>query len=534
MFCNRLLLWMLLALLAGPATAQSFQWVQAAPLNLNLNYDLLNYGLSTDAQGNAVVVGWQDQAYPHHRIMGRLQLTKYSPAGAVLFSRTIGGRAGLLRVQHDAAQNILVLGEFIDSVRLAPNLRFTATALDTDYFLAKYDASGGLLWARHLNPWLAPDMYASGALTTDAAGFIYLGYSTDAGLSAVARLQPDGLGTPQVLVQQQGARYISSLQCDAAGNLYVTGACAELTARFGGQPITQPFQYNTYVARYSAGGRFRWVRFVEDITCPTIQTAPAPDGGLIVAGSAYAGQQFGPFTVQGPAWSEDFFVARLDSSGTWQWLRELPRAGGALGDASPGNANYLATDAAGNAYFAGSTRGTVPWSGSTTTVSTSEKALLVSYDAQGNLRWARTGGSSDPNPNTAHSVAVAPNGDVYLAGIGTGPLTFGTATATAPLAAPSLFLTRLSGNALSARGSAGLAGWSLAPNPAAHTVQVTFDQPQTLPAQVEVVDAVGRVVLRSAVRGPVLTLDLGGLPAGAYVLRATAAGQVWRAKLLKQ
>ena len=86
-------------------------------------------------------------------------------------------------------------------------------------------------------------------------------------------------------------------------------------------------------------------------------------------------------------------------------------------------------------------------------------------------------------------------------------------------------------------GTAGEAGPEAAgalrvwPNPASASVTVALDVPR--PAQFEIVDVLGRVVQRFAVSGGAgpTSVEVAGLPAGAYVVRATADGRAWTARL---
>lgn len=78
-------------------------------------------------------------------------------------------------------------------------------------------------------------------------------------------------------------------------------------------------------------------------------------------------QSFDDIVVEGPVIGQkDVFIAKLDSSGVFQWVRELP----GLGSISHGNQDFLKTDNEGNVCFAGKFKGNINWGDLYNTVST--------------------------------------------------------------------------------------------------------------------------------------------------------------------
>ena len=138
----------------------------------------------------------------------------------------------------------------------------------------------------------------------------------------------------------------------------VAGSCSENTATFGGVPFGDDSTYNTYLAKYDATGAAQWVKFVEDITCPFPQVRVGAPDEIYFSGELFGNFAFGSFTAEGPNFGDDFFLARLDASGTFQWIREVP----GQGHVSPGQRTFLDADAAGNVYFTGRMRNTITWS----------------------------------------------------------------------------------------------------------------------------------------------------------------------------
>jgi hypothetical protein len=78
------------------------------------------------------------------------------------------------------------------------------------------------------------------------------------------------------------------------------------------------------------------------------------------------------------------------------------------------------SDAAGNVYFSGKTRGTVDWDEQhqTSTVGFNNDAVLLKYNSDGELLMAQTAGGS--SEDRYDSVAVGTNGEIFVSGMANG------------------------------------------------------------------------------------------------------------------
>jgi len=82
------------------------------------------------------------------------------------------------------------------------------------------------------------------------------------------------------------------------------------------------------------------------------------------------------------------------------------------GDATTGKLTHLGTDLAGNAYITGFTRDNIDWNNDWQTTVTARGLIVLSYDPQGELRWAKAAsGALD-----GQSVAVFSAEALYVAG----------------------------------------------------------------------------------------------------------------------
>ena len=121
--------------------------------------------------------------------------------------------------------------------------------------------------------------------------------------------------------------------------------------------------------------------------------AVASDGSVYVCG----------YTNSTGAGNNDFLLAKFSSSGTVQWQRTL----GGSGD-DCGKSVAVAPD--GSVYVCGYTR---------SAGAGEEDLLLAKFSSSGTVQWEKALGRGNYNYEFGYSVAVAPDGSVYVCGTST-------------------------------------------------------------------------------------------------------------------
>ncbi|GEM_PF-4683403 len=137
-----------------------------------------------------------------------------------------------------------------------------------------------------------------------------------------------------------------------------------------------------------------------------------PDGTMYVAGSFRGLLDLDGTEVTGAEEFPNAFLAKYAPDQTLLWVRTIMSDGTTSGI---GVAAYdVRADAAGNPYLAGAFESTVDFGEDTTLTSAGGTDLFVAkYDANGNLLWARGGGSS--LNDTFGSLLVEPSGRAVMA-----------------------------------------------------------------------------------------------------------------------
>jgi len=283
-------------------------------------------------------------------------------------------------VATDANGNVYAIGYYYSST-----ITFSTTTLHNVYgagpymYLTKYDSCGNFQWAKQ----------AGGNGGTN----------------------PMGVAT------------------DAAGNVYVTGYFTADTLNFGAIKMVNGSFHNAFLVQYNSAGVVQWAKqgTGNEVNEANAISVDANNNIYITGVFASTTITFGSNSASNgtnDGSTRDAFIAKFDNAGNNLWVK-----GSISNTGTSGNVNSygIATDAAGNAYVAGSFEsGYVRFGTDSLGNSGFYDIFLVKYDASGNEKWLRVAGSSDDD--AAYGVAADAAGNVYITGhIGSGStVSFGT------------------------------------------------------------------------------------------------------------
>jgi len=489
----------------GALQAQTFEWLATPAITFGANPEGIGYPTATDQEGNTFVCGFKDNATPYTDIFGNLWLLKYSASGQLLFSKTINGTVNAYKMTIDTAGNCYIVASYVDAIHF-DFLNLTTNLQGVKPLLIKLDTDGNLLWYRTMTD---PFVEHCKALTTDSQMNVYLGYDNFMD-SYIERIDPEG-NSLQVLTQTN-AKSVSSIAVDTEGNIYATGSCAESQVNFNGTPMTNNLPYNTYLVKYDPYGQMQWMHFTEDVTCPEPQVLVRTPNEVYYSSYLFGNYTFGTHTTEGPVNGySDFYLAKLNATGVYQWVKEVPGNGEVL----LGNRNYLTMDATGNLYLAARTRGSIQWSPtvSTQSVNFNHDILVLKYNPQGNVLWAKmAGGTADDRTD---GITVLADNSIILSGIVSGSATFDALTHTAQDFVYTPYVAKLSSGTLSTP-TAVTSSVMVYPNPAQNTL--TLSTPDYT-GEAGLYTVLGQLLQKVKCTNTATVLDISSLPAGTYFIR---------------
>jgi len=308
--------------------------------------DERGFGVTTDAAGNIYTCGFFNGplSFSGTVITGAgSYLAKYDPFGAVVWVKPVpatlccnSGRA----LAYDPAGYVYMAGI------LGGTATFGSTLLTTfggnDFFLAKYDLNGGVVWARQ----------GGGTGGEDAYG---------------VAVSPDGSVT-------------------ATG--YFTG-----TASFDGTNVSAlGASLAMFVVNYRPSGQLNWVRSAGGNADVAGYGVTVDNSGIAWVTGEFAGTaNFGGISLSaaGALGQADVFVARYSPTGD---LLSVYQAGGTNYDVG----FALATDAGGTAYVTGDYMGVAKFGAITLTNLTGASDVFLTRVAPGLARPALFSGPSGP------------------------------------------------------------------------------------------------------------------------------------------
>ncbi len=306
------------------------------------------------------------------------------------------GEDSAVQVAVDGSEDVYVAGYTDGSLG-------GASAGWYDAFLAKYSASGTLLWTRQLG---TPGFEESTGVAVDGAGNVYLAGTADlnlggtgAGGNDVFLAKYDSEGN-RLWIRQFGTastEFAGRLKLDSLGNAYICGQ----TAGSLGAPNSGGF--DAFIAKHDAMGNLVWIN---QIGSPKQDEATGiavdESDGIYITGSTQG-------TIGGPlAGPSDCFLAKFSVSGTLLWTRQFGSSGR---EYSVG----VAVDGLHHPFVAGVTGGNLGGSNAG-----GDDTFLAKFDRSGNLLWTRQIGTS--NGDGAGDLALDALGNAYISGFTNGNL----------------------------------------------------------------------------------------------------------------
>lgn len=324
---------------------------------------------------------------------GQTTLTQLSPVadvfvarfladGTLAWARGAGGTSYPSSGGHEGRAavglsdgSVVVTGSFFGTITFpgTPDVTLTTTAgcntNDFDVFVARYDASGTLSWARR------------------AGGCSW----------------EEGLG-------------IAAGPLDA---VTVTGRFSSRPAVFGpGEPgetslsaaLLDYVTYDVFVARYRADGSLAWADRAGGTAEDLGESIAATGGGVAVAGELYGPADFGSGTAAAASLPQGAFLARWSDAGTFSWARSIGVGGGVAVAPAPGGEAWLV--------------GTLPAPPASLVLGAGEpgqSTLLASYVDLFAARYGADGSlvaaaMLDRGPQVARGAAGLPDGSVIVLG----------------------------------------------------------------------------------------------------------------------
>ncbi|MBK6398872.1 MAG: SBBP repeat-containing protein [Bacteroidetes bacterium] len=274
-------------------------------------------------------------------------------------------------ISTDMHGNSYITGQFQDTIDFGPTTLVNTGTYGENIFIAKYDASGNIVWAK-----IPGGNHGS-----------------------------EGFG----------------IAADRSGNVYVTGSFRG-SISFGATTLTANGTGNFFIAKYDSSGTPLWA---QKAICGAAQSGKSicvdKDGGVYATGTFEDSTiSFGNFSISAvsPILGTDVFLVKYDASGNVLWA-----TGG--GGGSTDISNAVNADNKGNSYITGVYRNSITFGTTTLTAANSGGASVftVKYNSVGSLVWAKSSGGF-PCSGYGTDISNDAFGNSYVAGYFNSPIIY--------------------------------------------------------------------------------------------------------------
>jgi gliding motility-associated-like protein len=323
-------------------------------------------------------------------------------------------------ISLDNSNNCYATGYFSSTAHFgATNLNSTGVS---DVFVTKLNSTGAYQWTVHAGGGTNSDRGL--CIKADANGNTYVtGYFsgiatfgstqiTSAGLQDVfvAKYSPSGVFRWVVSAGGSQTDIGNSITVDNLGDVYITGEFTG-SATFGSINLTaNGSNVNVFTARLdSSNGNFIWAKS---------GTGPHTDRGISItadaSGNAYVTGQFSDTITFNIAHFTPLvnaiFIVKYDRSGNEVWFT---KAG-----APSSQVSAITSDASSNIYVTGNFTGTLTFYAANGTPTLGnlypDRIFVAKYDANANIQWQVSDGSS--SPITSNNISLDNSGNPYIIG----------------------------------------------------------------------------------------------------------------------
>lgn len=265
----------------------------------------------------------------------------------------------------DALGNVYVTGAFHNTVTFGTTVLTNVDPFDYDIFIVKYDISGNVLWAKSASgidndygDRIVTDALGNAYMTGkfDSPSLIF---GTDTLTNAnqgyydifIAKYDSSGNVLWAKSSGGMSSEYVIGITEDGLGNIYTTGKFESPIVTFGTDTLTNVgFYSDIFIAKYDGSGNVVWAESFGGISLDEGNSiASDAAGNVYVTGSFYSPTiSFGSNTLTNISnlGYADFFITKFDASGNVLWANS---AGGTSNDLGYG----VDEDALGNIYVTG-------------------------------------------------------------------------------------------------------------------------------------------------------------------------------------
>jgi len=449
-------------------------------------------------------------------------LAKYNPNGSVIWVRNISSQGSdfVAQLLIDKNNDVYVSGGF-SSVTLTIGTTTLTNSGSTNFFVAKYDNNGQVIWAKNSSNSNLNRGFA--AIDNDLNSYSIIRTPT------VVTLEKRNAS--ESLIWAKTLTTTGTISSPQLRDIYVNETGVYLTGGFFGDSLTigtftlantnSVNSNDMFVAKLDTSGNVLWAKNA---------IAATSDQGMAIKVDAYGnsyvlGKFAGGSSIIFDSFSlttngqNDVFLVKYNPSGQVLWAKN---AGGIFNDW----VNDLVLDPSGGAYIIGGTFSpSITFANTTLTVvgniGNDADVYILKYSTNGNEEWMK--GIQALGSDNGNGIAINNIGEIYVTGaieemqgsttnIGTTSLThFGL---------DDFFLAKLSSTVGLNETNFSILS-TLFPNPTSGNFTITQLE-EFAGGNLEITNLMGQVVFSQTINASILTIHLANQPKGIYLVKISS------------
>jgi hypothetical protein len=463
-------------------------------------------------------------------------VAKYDKHGNQIWIKQIGGKADDMGwgITIDSDHNVYIAASFMDTINLDTDTLISNGYIDA--LICKFNTSGELQWAKKAGGTWIDYAYS---IACDSQNNIYVtgsisGTSVFNSTSLISNgsndyflAKYDTSGNLLWALNNGGVTAIGdegyAVSVDNNDNIYICGKFSD-TAYFTTDTLISQGNGDIFIAKYNSSGDMEWIKAAggndKDVAQSIVQD---DDGNTYVTGYFKGITNFDSISLSSSGES-DIFLAKYDLSGNLKWVKKSGGTGYDQGISIDVFKNE-------NIYVTGFFNDNASFESYNITSNGLTDVFLLCLDSMGNFNWVKHSGSTGIDAGT--SVRTDTLNNIFLTGEFSSSCFFDS-TSLINEGSKDFFVTLISANT-----SVGMDEKKnnktlfIYPNPTNQKVNILLsDNADFLTAKAEIYSLTGELIMIEELKNYLNILDLINLSKGIYLIKITTQTEIFSNKLI--
>ena len=411
--------------------AQSINWEWAKSFGSN-NLDKSN-SLAVDSNSNTYTIGrfygssitFEGSQSINNNGQSDVFLTKHDASGNLVWAKVIGGLSNDygFGVTTDQNDNVLVTGCYLSQTLTIGSTTLAGTN-NTRTFVAKYNSSGDLIWAKKFN-----DFSQGNSITTDSNGNVFVIGNFSGTNVAFENIVLTSNGSTDIFIAKldsngnmifcksfggSGEESGNFIKVNSLGNIFVTGSFSSASVSFDSVTVNKFGSGQLgdfFLTKLDSSGTTLWAKgaggYGNNWDIGYGITTDDSDNAYVISEFCSAAINVGGYQLSNSfAGNNNTFIAKYTSNGTVSWVKNL-----AL---SQNGGFCITSDNDGNIYVASNFGGQINLDSATINFNGGYDIFIVKYNNLGSFQWATSVGG--PTWDYAYGIDLNSSNDLFITG----------------------------------------------------------------------------------------------------------------------